>query len=192
MLHPIAMESEAEYIRSSETLRREKDHYLKEAPDSPIPHRLRHDFQGLAYFPVEPKYRVRAKFVRDPNPQRVILATSKGIPREMMRAGVLGFQIDGKDQRLAAFKAVPTAGHHHEDASLFVPFRDATSGKETYGACRYLDIEEMRGDDYVLDFNVAYNPYCAYSDDYVCPFPPRENWLDVGIRAGEKIFPLTG
>ena len=85
---------------------------------------------------------------------------------------------------------MPQPGHHHEDRSLFVPFRDATSGKETYGAARYLDIEERQADDYVIDSNLAYNPYCAYSDDYVCPFPPQENWLTVPIRAGEKAFPL--
>ena len=71
-----------------------------------------------------------------------------------------------------------------------LPLRDATSGKETYGAARYLDIEQRPTDEYVIDFNLAYNPYCAYSEDYVCPFPPRENWLSVPIRAGEKNFPL--
>ncbi len=78
----------------------------------------------------------------------------------------------------------------HVDVSLFVPFRDATSGKESYGADRYLDIEQHPGDEYVIDLNLAYNPYCAYSDDYVCPFLPRENWLAVPIRPGEKNFPL--
>ena len=73
---------------------------------------------------------------------------------------------------------------------LFVPFRDATSGKESYGAARYLDLEDEPSGEYVLDFNLAYNPYCAYSDDYVCPFPPKENWLTAPVRAGEKAFPL--
>jgi len=129
--------------------------------------------------------------IKDPNPQRVVLATSKGVPREMIRYGVLEFEVEGTKQRLAAFKSVPQPGHHHADESLFIPFRDATSGKETYGACRYLDIEEQPTDDYVIDFNLAYNPYCAYSEDYVCPFPPRENWLTMPIRAGEKNFPLA-
>ena len=178
-------------IKEIEELRREKDWFFKEGEDSPIPHQSRHSFAGLAYFPVDPKYRVRARLVRDPNPQRVVLATSKGIPRDMIRVGVFEFEIDGTKQRLAAFKSAPQPGHHHhEDRNLFVPFRDATSGKETYGAARYLDIEALPTDEYVLDFNVAYNPYCAYSDDYVCPFPPRENWLTVPIRAGEKNFPL--
>jgi uncharacterized protein (DUF1684 family) len=183
--------SDATYVKQIDAIRREKDYSFKEDLESPIPHRLRHQFSGLAYFPAEPTYRVRARLVRDPNPGQVVMATSKGIPREMIRAGAFEFEIDGTTQRLAAFKSAPQPGHHHEDRNLFVPFRDATSGQETYGAARYLDIEERRTDDYVIDFNLAYNPYCAYSDDYVCPFPPQENWLRVPIRAGEKNFPLT-
>ena len=182
--------SDAEYVKEVEALRREKDYFFQTDPGSPIPHLLRQEFQGLAYLPVDPKYRVRARLVRDPNPPRVVLATSKGVPREMTRVGFFEFETDGTKQRLAAYKAVPQSGHHHEDRSLFVPFRDATSGKETYGAARYLDIQEETTDDYVLDFNLAYNPYCAYSDDYVCPFPPRENWLPVPVRAGEQNFPV--
>src|SRR5207245_2030304 len=87
--------------------------------------------------PAKAKYRVRARLVRDPNPQHVVLATSKGVPRNMIRFGVFEFEIDGTNQRLAAYKSVPQPGHHHEDESLFVPLRDATSGKETYGAARY-------------------------------------------------------
>ena len=181
--------SAEDYVKEIEAMRREKDFFFREDAESPIPHELRHKFEGLAYFPPDPKYRVPAKLIKDSNRQRVILATSKGVPREMTRYGVLEFEIDGTKQRLAAFKSVPQPGHHHADESLFVPFRDATSGKETYGASRYLDIEEQPTDEYVIDFNLAYNPYCAYSDDYVCPFPPRENWLSVPIRAGEKNFP---
>ena len=183
--------SAEDYGKEIEAMRREKDFFFKEDAESPIPHELRHKLEGLAYFPPDPKYRVRAELIKDPNPQRVVLATSKGVPREMIRYGVFEFEIDGTKQRLAAFKSVPQPGHHHADESLFVPFRDATSGKETYGASRYLDIEEQPTDEYVIDFNLAYNPYCAYSNDYVCPFPPRENWLSVPIRAGEKNFPLA-
>lgn len=188
----MARQTDADYNKTIETIRREKDFFFKEDPDSPIPQEVRHSFTGLAYFPVDSKFRVRARLVRNPNPQKVVLATSKGVPREMIRVGFFEFEIDGTKQRLAAYKAVPQPGHHHEDRSFFVPFRDATSGKETYGASRYLDIEEQSSDEYVLEFNLAYNPYCAYSDDYVCPFPPRENWLSVPIRAGEKNFPLNG
>ena len=186
----MAREPEEAYVKEIEALRREKDYFFREDPESPIPQSLRARFVGLAYFPVEPKYRVHAKLVREPNPQRVVMATSKGVPRDMVRIGFFEFEIDGTKLRLAAYKSVPPPGHRHEDHSLFVPFRDATSGKETYGAARYLDIEERPTDDYVLDFNLAYSPYCAYSDAYICPFPPQETRLAVPIRAGEKNFPL--
>jgi hypothetical protein len=181
----------ADYLKQIEMMRREKDHWFQEDPSSPIPHALRGKFEGLAYFPADPKFRVRAKFLKAPNAERIVLATSKGVPRDMIRYGTFEFEIDGVPLRLSAYKSVARPGHYHESESLFVPFRDATSGKETYGAARYLDIEEEPGDEYVIDFNLAYNPYCAYSEDYVCPFPPRENWLSFPIRAGEKNFPLA-
>ena len=180
----------SQYARDLNLQRKEKDYYFASDQDSPIPAAIRGKFTGLAYFPPEAKYRLQVRLSKLPNPEPVTLATSKGIPRPMVRYGFFDFEIEGVKQRLYAYKAAPQPGHHHEDASLFVPFRDATSGKESYGAARYLDIEENPSGDHVLDFNLAYNPYCAYSDDYVCPFPPRENWLTVAIRAGEKSFPL--
>src|SRR6059058_5092826 len=105
---------------------------------------------------IEALRREKDYFFREDNPQRVVMATSKGVPRDMVRIGFFEFEIDGTKLRLAAYKSVPPPGHRHEDNSLFVPFRDATSGKETYGAARYLDIEERPTDDYVLDFNLAY------------------------------------
>src|SRR3989304_3041887 len=93
--------------------------------------------------------------------------------------------VAGKAVRLHAYR--PAHGHGAHDF-LFVPFRDATSAKETYGAGRYLDLPFEPSGVYDVDFNRAYNPYCAYSDDYVCPFPPPENWLTVPIRAGEKTW----
>ena len=182
--------SSADYARDLNLQRKEKDYYFQTDPDSPIPPEIRSKFPGLSYFPPDAKYRLRVRLTKLPNPEPVTLATSKGVPRPMVRYGYFDFEIDGAMQRLCAYKSAPQPGHHHEDASLFVPFRDATSGKESYGAARYLDIEENPSGEHVLDFNLAYNPYCAYSDDYVCPFPPRENWLAVSIRAGEKSFPL--
>jgi len=183
--------SDDEYVKSVEFLRREKDHYFREDPYSPIPPRIRASFHGLDYFPVDGAYRLRVRLNRYPEAKPVILATSKGVPREMVRFGYFEFEVNGVPQRLDVYKARPMPGHHLEETSLFVPFRDATSGKETYGAARYLDLEENPSGEYILDFNMAYNPYCAYSEDYICPFPPRENWLTAPIRAGEKNFPLA-
>ena len=179
-----------DYAKDLALMRKEKDYWFQSDPASPLPEALRPAFHGLEYFPPDPAFRSRVRLSPLANPEPVTLATSKGIPRPMLKVGYFEFEVGGVTQRLYAYKAAPQPGHHHEDASLFVPFRDATSGKESYGAARYLDLEESPSGEYVLDFNLAYNPYCAYSDDYVCPFPPRENWLTAAIRAGEKAFPL--
>jgi hypothetical protein len=91
------------------------------------------------------------------------------------------FDVDGRTATLTLF------GSHDSD-DLFLPFRDATSGQETYGAGRYIDVGAARDGRVTVDFNLAYNPYCAYNPSYSCPLPPRENWLDVPIRAGEQDY----
>jgi len=116
------------------------------------------------------------------------VALTKGQEREFLRWGEFRFTIGGEEQALQTYKSDP------EEKRLFVPFKDATSGKETYGAGRYLDLEpesDLTPDGkWVLDFNKAYNPWCVYSKDYTCPVVPRENWLEVAIPAGEKDYPL--
>ena len=91
----MARQTDETYIKDIEAMRREKDFFFKEEHESPIPHGLRDKFSGLAYFPVNPEDRIRSRLVRDPNPQRVVLATSKGIPRDMIRVGAFEFEIDG-------------------------------------------------------------------------------------------------
>ena len=176
--------SEESYRSEVERQRLEKDEFFKSHPHSPIPWPARSKMAGIEYFPIDSQYRLRVTLVRYPKPDAVVLATSKGVPRNMVRYGYFDFSIHGQAGRLQVYRSTDP------DPYLFVPFRDATSGRETYGAGRYLDIEVRAGDEYVLDFNLAYNPYCAYSNDYVCPFPPRENWLDMPIGVGEKDFPF--
>ena len=113
-----------------------------------------------------------------------MVVTSKGTKQAYMKHGTFTFQLQGAKLRLFVYKSA-------EDPfarSLFIPFSDETSGSETYKAGRYLDLEEQGGDDYELDFNLAYNPYCAYNDRYTCPIPPRENKLPIKILAGEKNY----
>src|SRR5256712_2416146 len=125
--------SAEDYVKEIEAMRREKDFFFKEDAESPIPHELRHKLEGLAYFPPDPKYRVRAELIKDPNPQRVVLATSKGVPREMIRYGVFEFEIDGTKQRLAAVQSVPHPGHHHPDESPLGPPPHPTARQGTDG-----------------------------------------------------------
>lgn len=177
------MGTDEAYLREVEDFRRAKDHFFKTGEDSPIPNR--HMFKGLKYFNPDPAYSVAAHFVPLPKPERLRMLTSKGVEQDYLRVGHLEFSLYSRSLRLAAYRPADAHGRHD---SLFVPFRDATSGKESYGAARYLDLELQPSGQYILDFNLAYNPYCAYSDDYVCPLPPHENSLPVAIQAGEKAY----
>lgn len=173
-----------DYTFRIEQGRKEKDHWFREGQDSPIPHELRHGFTGLSYYSVNPALRFRVPLAVHPKQDVLTFATSKGTEQQYFRHGYFEFSVERTTVQIHAYKPV----HAHGPEFLFVPFRDATSGKETYGAGRYLDLEPQRSGAYDLDFNLAYNPYCAYSDDYVCPLPPVENWLTVPIRAGEKTW----
>jgi len=166
------------------SLRVDKDSFLKNDIDSPIPPNERPNFKGLNYFPPDPGYRVVSRLERFDKPKPITIATSTGSRQAYLRYGTFTFEIEGRSLKLTVYKSA-------EDPyarSLFIPFSDETSGRLTYAAGRYLDLEEQGEDDYVLDFNMAYNPYCAYSEEYTCPIPPAENNLSVRILAGEKNY----
>ncbi len=150
---------------------------------SPLPLAARPGFAGLAYFEFHPElvFGLALKPVEDF--EHVGMETSNGLWKSFVRAGTLEFVVTGKTVRLTAF-----SNPESEDAELFIPFRDATSGTQTYGSGRYLDSELYADGTVLLDFNLAYNPYCAYSDGWSCPIPPLENWLDIPILAGEKAY----
>ena len=164
--------------------RRGKDDFFRSANTSPIPHEQRHHYEGLQYFAPDERYRVDALTLQpDPDPTNTTeIVTSDGKTREAWRVGTLEFAVPGGKASLAAYSFEP--GPVEE---LFIPFRDATSGMDTYGAGRYLDIEPEDDGTYALDFNLAYNPWCAYAPQYSCPLPPHENWLAFSIAAGEKV-----
>jgi uncharacterized protein (DUF1684 family) len=143
------------------------------------------DFQGPQFFPPDPKWRVEATLDRDApgTGLRVQLPTSIGDLRDFDVYGTFRFAVDGVEHRLTAYRMVP---EHPDYDELFVPFKDATTGHESYGAGRYIDVPRRDDTHYVLDFNEAYNPSCAYSPRYNCPYPPPQNTLTVRVEAGEK------
>jgi uncharacterized protein len=162
--------------------RAQKDEFMRHGRGSPFS-RSGHEFSGLKYFEPDPAYRFEVRLTRYPTETSVIMTTSKGTRQLYNKVGHFDITLDGQPAQLQAYQSA-----ERENPPIFVPFRDATSGKETYGASRYLDMEVEHDDNYLLDFNYAYNPYCAYDDGYVCPLPPRENWLTAAIRAGEKSY----
>lgn len=160
--------------------RADKDEFFGAGHHSPIPPADRADWQGLSYFEPDPSLEFTLP-ITPGDGLTVTVQTSDGQERVYRRIGSVTFDVDGEPATLTLLHA---DGQH----GLFLPFRDATSGKETYGAGRYLDLELNEDGTVSLDFNYAYNPYCAYSDAYSCPLPPVENWLTVPIKAGEKSF----
>lgn len=159
--------------------RKEKDEYFAHNPQSPLTPEQRRDFKGLHYFPENDSLRLEVQVEPFENRQTITMQTSTGGAQEYTRFGRFKFQADGQDAELTICQA---------DYGFFLPFIDALAGTETYPAGRYLEPEALPGNRFLIDFNVAYNPYCAYNERWSCPITPAENRLKVPIRAGEKLF----
>jgi uncharacterized protein (DUF1684 family) len=140
-------------------------------------------YKGIEYFPVDLAYRYVLSLTANPAPDTVVIMSTRGNARRAIRVGWFDFVVGKKAQRLEATRLLEP-GVGEKDFGIF--FRDRTTGKETYGVGRYVDVEPLPDGRFVLDFNMAYSPACAYSDHYNCPIPPRANALQVPIRAGEK------
>ena len=149
---------------------------------SPVPKARRAKLLPLRYYEINPSYNVPAALKVSEDRPVFEMPTSTGTLRRMERVGVLEFVLNGQPMTLAAFVEEGT----RRIETLFVPFADQTTGTETYSSGRYLDLHPTPTGIYAIDFNRAYNPYCAYNDTYECPFPPASNRLKTAIRAGEK------
>ena len=154
-------------------------------PSSIVPLDRRSWMVPLRYYEPDIAYRVPAQLNVGEEQPTFEIPTSTGQLRTVRRVGTLEFVLQGEPMTLAALVEIPT----QTSEQLFVPFRDETSGTETYPAGRYLDLPSTRTGIYDLDFNRAYHPYCSFSEEYECPFPPPENRLVTTIRAGERLPP---
>lgn len=176
------------YIENIVKKRLEKDQFFREnSSESPVPADQQDKFLPLNYFPVNPALRVPAA-IRVADEQPIFeMPTSTGTLRKMRQVGTLEFMLKSQTMILGAF----VDANQSALESLFVPFSDLTTGTETYEAGRYLDIERTTTGIYVIDFNEAYSPYCAYNATYECPYPPASNRLKVRIEAGERLKSLV-
>lgn len=167
--------------------RTEKDRQFALDPDSPIPAGRRNGFGGLEYWPVDPAYRLVGPLQELDEKESFTIVTTMGEARPCERYGTLTFTLQGKEHRLTVYRLLD-ARRTGTAADLFVPFMDATTGEETYPAGRYVSLDEDGEGGYVLDFNLAFNPSCAYGapERFQCPRTPAENRLAVAIRAGER------
>ena len=164
--------------------RKELDNFFKHDASSPLKEQQKNEFNGLQYFPPSEEFAFYAQFKVNQNPDTVQLLTSKGFEkRTLLRYGVFSVQ----DQDGATFTLTGYRSLNADDDMVFIPFKDKTNGRETYESGRYLEVEFTEDNtEYLLDFNKAYNPYCAYNKDYACPLVPKDNVLSISIKAGEK------
>lgn len=143
------------------------------------------NFKKHPFFPIDMKYRVTAKFVKTEDAQPFDLPTSSGKTKSYKEYGKATFELDGKPYTLTLYQSLDLIKQDKYKDYLFLPFRDATNEKETYGGGKYMDLKIPKGNTIVLDFNKSYHPFCAYNAyDYNCPIVPEENKLPVEIRAG--------
>lgn len=161
-----------------DNFRSEKDHFFATHPQSPLTNEQKQHFNGLAYFPEDPQLKLQVKIEEYPEKEVLEMQTTTGGVQTYQRYGKIKFDVNGQESELTIY-----AGSH----DYFLPFVDALAGKETYGAGRYLEPQPLGKGLFLVDFNLAYNPYCAYNEYWSCPITPFENRIKVPIRAGEKI-----
>lgn len=145
-------------------------------------------FKSLDFYPVDLKYCVTAKFKRTPNEKLFYMATSDGQKRQYVKYGELSFTIANKPYKLNVYQSPDLVKIEAYKDHLFLPFTDNTNGEGSYAGGRYIDMQLFKGDTVQIDFNKAYNPYCAYNNKYSCPIPPSDNFLDTDIKAGVKAY----
>lgn len=176
-------ENPQNYLNEITLHRYERAEFFKYSPDSPFIQQ-KENFSYLDYYPANQKLNILADFKQSNSADTVNLATSTGTIDKFIAFGSANFNLDGDNNSLLVLRSL-----NPNDPSLFIPYLDKTSGNTTYGSGRYLDVEKPSRNRIRIDFNKAYNPYCAYTDRYTCPFPPKENRLTIAIEAGEKSYP---
>jgi uncharacterized protein (DUF1684 family) len=162
-----------------EQFRLEKDGFFRHDPHSPLAPDQKLSFSGLRYFPENPALELRIPVKEFAEKEIFSMQTTTGDVQEYERFGRVSFEVEGQQVELTIYQS---------PHGYFLPFVDSLAGKETYGAGRYLEPQRLPDGRFLIDFNMAYNPYCAYNEQYSCPITPFENRIQVPIRAGEKIF----
>ena len=171
------------YVDKLNKFRTEKDEFFKSSDQSPISQKEK--FTKLNYYPADLTYRIRAAIELIHDTTKLKVRMTGGESEYFIKYGYATFKLQDKTHKLLLLLQL---NKEDEEDKLFLPFTDKTNGFETYGGGRYLDLDLEKDDQIVIDFNFAYNPFCAYNDNYTCPVPPAQNQLDIEIKAGEKEF----
>ena len=160
----------------------------RDPDESPLPDKYRKNFEGLDFFDPDTTYVVKAKFVRTADAKPFLMPTTTDRKSREVVYGIAHFTLNGTAHQLEVYQNLDLMKQEEYRDYLFLPFLDETNGDETYGGGRYIDLSIPEGDTLLIDFNKAYNPYCAYSKKYSCPLVPRQNYLRTKVRAGVKAF----
>jgi uncharacterized protein len=183
------MESNDPYVLKVKRDRFSKDSMLKGSNESPLDPKSKKDLIALDYYEPDSKYDVKAKLVFYNVPKSVMIQRTNEGPEEFYALGQVVFLLNGKENHLSIYQSAKYMKDTANMYEVFCPFTDETNGHETYKSGRFMDLKLMPGAKEIdLDFNYAYNPYCAYNHDYSCPIPPAENHLVIKVEAGEKAY----
>jgi len=165
-----------------------KNEEFRNPETSPLPDRFRKDFQGLAFFPADTNYVVKAILQRTPDAQPFKMPSTTDESTWEVVYGLLRFELNGLHHELEVYQGLELMNREGFKDYLFLPFLDLTNGEETYGGGRYIDLRIPGSDTLIIDFNKAYNPYCVYNKKYSCPLVPRQNYMKTKVMAGVKDF----
>ena len=187
------IEKEIAAIQTDETadiliFQRELNDEFKDPETSPLSDKYRMDFESLEFFTPDTTYVVQAKLVRTPEALPFLMPTTTDRKSEEVVYGVAHFELAGKSWQLEIYQNKELMLDEGYEDYLFLPFTDVTNGEESYGGGRYIDLRIPNSDMITIDFNRAYNPYCAYNKKYSCPLVPSVNSLDIRVMAGVKAF----
>jgi uncharacterized protein len=177
-------ESPEQYRDKIEKERVRQFRYLKYNQDSPLTNEQKNDLVELDYYEVDPAYRVRGRMVPVENRKMLEIPLTDGKTEKYLKHSYAEFELHGQQHRLLLLQSP----REPDLRKFFLAFADETSAEETYGGGRYVDVRQDGQHTVTIDFNMAYNPYCAYNPDFACPLPPKENLLDIPVRAGEKNY----
>jgi uncharacterized protein (DUF1684 family) len=177
-------ETAEDYIDKIEKERERQFKFIRFNIDSPLTEEQKKDFKVLSFYPVDPAYRVKARMVPVEDRKMIELPLTDGTVEKYLRHSFAIFDLDGKSYRLLLLQAA----NETDMKNFFLAFADETSGEDTYGGGRYINLRQDGKKSITIDFNMAYNPYCAYNPDFACPLPPKENILEGEILAGEKDY----
>ncbi len=175
-------------ITGETEFQKELNAHYKDATTSPLKDKDRKTFKGLDFFKFDSAYVVQATFKRTPNETVFKMKTTTDRLPEYVKYGEITFQLKGEQYALNVYQNQALLADKDYEDYLFLPFLDDTNGEESYGGGRYIDLRIPEGETIVIDFNTAYNPYCAYNAKYSCPIVPRENYIPIAVRAGVKAF----